>query len=447
MFRLVLKRLVRFIPAFFIIAFAGFLLTNSIPGDPVERILVQRYGAGLQNKLLTENNLRKKLYCDLGLDQPSFYFTLNSYAQSDTLYRIVDPQLRKSGERFCYQYGCTEQVEHYLNWLGNHPSLRSLYIIQDVETAKNVLLKHPAASAQIKTIGNKLLDEISSNKSGWKCYIPTIHFNGLNNRFHTWMFGGTPEQKGLLRGDFGLSYQTGERVNETIWTPLGYSLELILIAMLLAFATGIPLGFYLHRKQSKWRLGALQLFYALPGFLLGTLLIFFFANRGMFYWFPESGLYPTGYVAAEHGLFENWTNALPYMCLPILTLAMGTFSFVSKLTAELSQQEYQKNYIQTALAKGMSKRNIDYKQVLRNIGIPLVTVWVQVLPAAVGGTLVVEMIFQYPGLGKTVYDAVIDKDYPVIIAAFTLSGLLTLLAYLIADVLYLLIDPRTNAKP
>jgi len=134
------------------------------------------------------------------------------------------------------------------------------------------------------------------------------------------------------------------------------------------------------------------------------------------------------------------------MILPISTYALSSFAFVTKLTANISSEELNYNYVRTGLSKGLSIKQVVQKHVFKNTWIPLITIFTQILPAAVGGTLIVELIFNYPGIGKTAYDAVLNNNYPVIVAIFTISGLLTLSSYLFADVLYAFADPKIKMQ-
>lgn len=446
MLSFILKRLLKFIPLFFVISLVGFWLSSAIPGDPVEQVMVKRYGAGLNNNLLQSQQLREKLHHEMGLNRPSFYFTINGWHECDTLHRISNPDVRNVYERLCNQYGCSHQVGEYIAALSSLLENSPHHPLSKTWQPRTLLLKFSELEEPWNSLLNEKFQAITDHKSTWSSFIPTINFHGINNRYHLWLFGGTKELKGLIRGDFGSSYQTGEPVSDFIWIKLGHSLELIFISIFMAYLLSIPMGFYLSRKPSKVLSAGIMALYAIPGFLGGTLLIFFFANKGMIHLFPESGIYPLGYHPEEHHYLTNLWNALPYMVLPILTFAYSAFAFLSKLTTNLSNAELNNEYVRTAITKGRSERSIYYKEILKNIAIPFITVFVQLFPAAVGGTLVIEIVFQYPGLGKTVYEAISNHDYPVVIAAFTLTGLLTLVAYLLADILYAIVDPRIKEK-
>lgn len=458
MLKFVAKRLLRFIPVLFCITLLGFVLTSSMPGDPVEQVLIARYGAGIKDNLLGSQKLKEELRAEMGLNKPLFYFSINAYNSCDTLYKIQSPSKKNAMSRLTDQYGCWPEIESYFEKItsliaNKDPAehhLRSLEIEYDSEGIKNLLQQISEQSAQAARDLETAFSSIKAKKSLPGNYLPTINFHGTDNQYHTWLFGNDKGRNGIIRGDFGLSFQTGEPIDQFIWKKLGYSMELIFFSMILAFALAIPTGMRLSRVKSAKKRDRLAipiyLMYSIPTYLGGTLLIFFFANDQALHWFPESGLYKLGYHPEEHSYFENLAQAFPFMVLPIITFGYSSFAFVSKLTKNIITEELQQDYVRTAMSKGLSLRQAIRKHVLKNTLIPLITLFTQILPAAVGGTIIIEMIFQYPGLGQAVYESALNSNYPVIIAVFTITGMLTLTAYLLADLLYALVNPKLRPK-
>ena len=458
MLKYIIRRLLRFGPILFCITFIGFLLSNGMPGDPVDKILIARHGVSYNNTILNSSALRDQLYREMGLHLPLFYFSFNAYSQCDTLNRISNKARRMAAERMTHNYGCWPQIQSYHQEIKmaidqDDPEINNLKTLLEIPTYKESAEVIDRISQNSPNTGERLkakLDQILEHKSTFGNFIPTINFHGAGNQYHVWLFGNGKERAGLVRGDFGYSLKTGQPIGDFIWKKLGFSLELILISVVVAFVTAIPLGLRLSRIRSTKRKNILTLpiylLYSIPGYLIATLLIFFFANTNVVHWFPESGLYPIGYRPADHSYINNLITGLPYMILPISTYALSSFAFVAKLTANISAEELNYNYVRTALSKGLSIKQVVRKHVFKNTWIPLITIFTQILPAAVGGTLIVELIFNYPGIGKTVYDAVLNNNYPVIVAIFTISGLLTLSSYLFADVLYAFADPKIKMQ-
>lgn len=132
------------------------------------------------------------------------------------------------------------------------------------------------------------------------------------------------------------------------------------------------------------------------------------------------------------------------MILPLVTYTYSSFAFISRIIRSSMLEELGQDYIRTARAKGLSENSVLVKHAFRNSLLPVITMFVSIFPAAVGGSVIVETIFTYPGMGYGSYEAIHNYDYPVIVAIFSLAGIMTMFAYLVADILYALVDPRIS---
>lgn len=249
--------------------------------------------------------------------------------------------------------------------------------------------------------------------------------------------------KDVITFDFGYSYKLGQPINELILDRLPWTLLVTLIALAFGAVIGTMIGAF-----SAWRhgrpsdVGLLSLMIALestPSFWLGMLLIAFFAvQMGVLPSFgaetPASGLDGLARLAdiGEHAI------------LPVLTLSVLAVPSVY-LTMRYSMLTVMgEDFIRTAKAKGLSPRRVLFKHVARNAIIPVVTVLALRAGFAFGGTVIIETVFSYPGLGRLVFDAVSGRDYPVMQATFLVFTLAVLVANLIADLIYPRLDPRAR---
>ena len=132
------------------------------------------------------------------------------------------------------------------------------------------------------------------------------------------------------------------------------------------------------------------------------------------------------------------------MVLPLIAYTYSSLAFLSRLMRVSMLETVHQDYIRTARAKGLSEYQVIYKHALRNALLPIITVFANVFPAAIGGSVILETIFTIPGMGLETYQAIQTQNYPVVIGVFTLTGLLTLIGYLVADVLYAYTDPRIS---
>lgn len=394
MIRYTLQRLLQFIPSFIIITFLGFLLSDYAPVDPAERLTARTIDAGKPLTGAQRDNMLREYRHKLGLDLPMFYISVKSMAECDTLERIPD-----RGER------------------------------DSIRTA------------------------IIATAPSWQNYIPSISFHA-NNRYHQWLFGNGTTTKGVLRGDFGLSYATGQPVSTIISQRIGYTLFFSLGSILLAYLISIPLGVYAAVKKNSWfdRTSSVVLFllYSMPTFWLATLLLMTFANPDVFYWFEASGVKPAQGYPDGANIFEKLYISLPYLVLPMICYTYSSLAFLSRTLRVSVLEQIKQDYITTARAKGLPNNKVVWKHAFSNALLPLITVLANVFPYAIGGSVILETIFTIPGLGFETYRSIISQDYPVIMAMVTLTSVLTMLGLLVQDILYAMADPRisfNNSKP
>ncbi len=247
---------------------------------------------------------------------------------------------------------------------------------------------------------------------------------------------------GLIHLDFGKSVIYNLPVTEFIFERIQWTLLLIGLSLLLSTVFGALLGAVsAYRRNGFWDkslyFGMLTLS-EIPSFIVGLLLLILFAIK--FKWFPLFGAYS---YYAKHGSTLAYVGDIAYHAvLPVLALTVsriGSFYFISRNSVITVLG---KDYIRTAKAKGLPKRRIVTRHALRNAMLPIVTRVFLSIGGMIGGTILVENVFAYPGLGVLMRDAVTDRDYPLIQGLFLVVTLLTLTANLLADFVYKRLDPR-----
>ena len=306
------------------------------------------------------------------------------------------------------------------------------------------LLKSPLSEVE------KCKDDLSIKSTRWRTYIPSLHWYGTKNQYHLWLFGNGNDRKGLLRGDFGISYIDSQPIQDKIWQKVGISFSLSLISIFLAYLISIPIGIYsAYRKDSIADTGMsliLFILYSMPSFFVGTLLLLQFANPDNLAWFPVSGIQDPTYFNAEWSFWQKIKHRMPFLILPIITYTYGSFAFLSRIMRVGMIDIVSQDYIRTARAKGLGEGKVILKHALRNSLLPVITVFAAIFPMAVGGSIIIEVIFSIPGMGVEIYNSILNYDYPMIITVFTLSGFLTMIGYLVSDILYAVVDPRISYK-
>ena len=213
-----------------------------------------------------------------------------------------------------------------------------------------------------------------------------------------------------------------------------------------AYLIAIPIGIYLATHPGSFldRMMSTSLFalYSIPTFWAGTLVLIYLTNNDyLISLFPTRGLYSTA-NDGSWSLLQNWIDIAWHLVAPVMIYTYTSFAFISRQMRAGMIEVVRQDYIRTARAKGLSERVVIYKHALRNSLIPIITLLAGLLPALVGGSLIVEMIFSIPGMGLLSFNALLARDYPVIMGVLTLSAVLTMFGVLFADLLYSMVDPR-----
>jgi peptide/nickel transport system permease protein len=248
----------------------------------------------------------------------------------------------------------------------------------------------------------------------------------------------------LVTFDFGESYKDHRPVITKIAETLPITIQLNLISILLVYLIAIPLGVYsaTHQRSFGDNLTTLLLFllYSLPSFWVAMLLIYFLGGGQWLNWFPVYGISSDGAEQLGWGrwlLDRGWHLVLPVFCLSYAGLAG-----LSRYARAGIIEEVRKDYVRTARAYGFTERTVIYKYTLRNSLIPIVTLLGTLLPAMLGGSVIIERIFSIPGMGRLSFEAILSRDYPLIMGILSIDALLTLVGLIISDILYAVVDPR-----
>ena len=247
--------------------------------------------------------------------------------------------------------------------------------------------------------------------------------------------------------DLGKSFMQNKDVWQLIKDKLPVSVSLGLWTFLLTYLLSIPLGIAKAVREGSRFDTVTTLFvllgYAIPGFVLGVLLIVLFAGGTYLDWFPLRGL-----------VSENWkelawpariADYLWHLVLPLTCFAIGSFAVVTLLTKNTFIEEIRKQYVLVARAKGLSERQVLYKHVFRNALIPIVTGFPAAFVGAFfAGSILIETLFSLDGLGLLSYESLVRRDYPVVLGTLYFFTLIGLVVKLIADLLYVVVDPRVQ---
>ncbi len=248
----------------------------------------------------------------------------------------------------------------------------------------------------------------------------------------------------LAKGDL-VSAKDERPVLKKIAERVPATLLLNVTSMAFVFAFGIPLGVFAARSAGRWpdtfTTFIAFLFIALPGFWISYMLcIWLVKSVGV----PLLGIHTFG--VAYDGVAQEILDRIWHLVLPAFVLGVGGVAVQSRFIRASMIETLGEDYIRTARAKGLPPSVVFYKHALRNSIRPLITSLGYLLPALLGGSVIIETIFAYPGMGRLGYEAVLERDYPVIITLNFVAAILVLLGNLVADLLYPVVDPRVRLQ-
>ncbi|MDW3651790.1 MAG: ABC transporter permease [Bacteroidia bacterium] len=460
MWKYALKRLGIFLPGLLLISMLVFYLSTK---SPVNELASQCNVEAQANFSDYEACLRKNWEIHQ-LDKPLFYFALQSFAEPDTLHLIYDHRQKAAAEELCLRSGDWPRVQNYFlkirqldqvhaqersrmktfssreafsQMKAEIIALRGLGKVEAIKTKLDQIHDFLQKQDSLQILSKELedvrtaLDAIQHSPNNWKSYIPWISWYGTDNRYHNWI-------KGAIQFEWGYSYLDNSPINEEIKKRFWVTFSFALLSTLLVFLISIPLGVWAARNKDKLpdKLSGSILFAldSVPSFWMGLLLLMTFANPYLL------KLFPAEYLVNAPSLLTKIMS----MILPLITYTYGSIAILSRMSRNALLEVSEQDYIRTARAKGLRENQVVWKHGMRNALLPMISLSVYVLPALFSGSVIIEEIFNIPGLGTYIYTAVALNNTPVILAVFSILGFLTLLGYLISDILTYKADPRIN---
>ncbi len=249
----------------------------------------------------------------------------------------------------------------------------------------------------------------------------------------------------VCTGKLGDSFSEKAPVTTVIGQRVGPTLLLSVTSLLLTYFLAVPMGLYSVVRKGKPDEQFLSIFlyilYSVPGFVAGIGLLIIF--------YQYLNLLPPGLHDSAYDSFSYWGkvgDTAKHMILPVVCYTYASLAYLSRFIKANMEEVIRQDYIRTARAKGVSPRNIVLHHAFRNTLIPFVTLLGLSLPGLLGGSIIIEQIFNWPGMGQAFFQSISNRDYPVIMGMVLMFSILTLLGQLIADILYAVVDPRVTLK-
>lgn len=250
----------------------------------------------------------------------------------------------------------------------------------------------------------------------------------------------------MARGEMGRSFARKRPVADVINERVGPTLMLSSTSLVLAYLLSVPMGLYAVARSGKLdeRIMGLALYvlYSFPSFVAALMLQLFVSVR--MGWLPLYGMKSDEYEAMSR-VGQAW-DLIKHAILPVVVFTYGSLAYYTRFIHANMQEVVRQDYIRTAQAKGLGPFAVIVKHAFRNTLIPFVTKIGLSLPSLLSGSVIIEKIFNWPGLGQLYFSAILERDYPVIMALTLIYSVLTLAGQLLADVLYALVDPRVRIE-
>lgn len=429
---------------------AAFAISRLIPGDEAQSMMTLQ---GINPEGPAADGEYRRLYKQLGLDKPAFYFSVVPEFYPDNINSILSPGLRNQTLSLLKQKCRSDDIRQYLaardalvddlkdrdslpedilHTLNFETGISALHNFHEAHKTSHSLISSGSWQTYISSF-----DQMVGNITNF--YLPRLVWHGPSNQFHGWF-------SELVKGNLGLSAKDGRPALKKITSALGWTSVLvffnILITLLIAVPSGLLAGYRKGGAFDRWS-GVLWLaLYSVPVFWLASLLIIFFTREtgsGWYRIFPVPG---TWFINDTSGLSGFLYHNAGQLILPVICLVANDIAQLSKLVRDNVIQQMSQPYVLMAKAKGLSSRQVLTIHMLANALIPVITSVGGRIPASLSGALVVEVIFNIPGMGRLLFDSIRSADWNVVFGVVTVVSCFTVIFMLITDIVYALANPK-----
>ncbi len=444
MFALILNRLLLLIPTLLLILLCTYALSTYVPGDEVA-IRLELLGESSTNNTDRYDDSYRKLERSLGLSGPEFYCSIvpnyhpkNPYDIVPAYSRNILLSLNDQVKDWTKVYNYYETITSILATAQGNPQYRYLRLqlnrmlkIDRVEMLSIVESESHYEDDIVLAI-SKLNEDIGLLTHDQSMVYPVLRWHGTENQFHNWL-------RRFWSGD-NISLLDGVPVSSKVGRSLRWTATLSLLSLFISCALAIGLAMWIERTKNHWSSRVantlLYFFYAMPLFWLATMAIVFLTTDDYGSWthiFPSIGI---RYWELGGSLWSDIGVYGRQLILPLFCMVLASLSYLTRQLVTDVNGQRGKLYATLARAKGVNPKRLRWQHLLPNALMPYITIVTGALPRVIVGSTVIEVIFNIPGTGKLLLDSIYQGDWPVIFSIILLVGLLTVLSYLLADILY-----------
>ena len=454
----ILKRILFFIPTWFLLATLTFSISRCVKGDPLDNLIADTENTKFEDNISSDSYRRNAQ--KWGYDLPVFYADIQASAYPDTLHRIVRKIERETAEQWLLMTGNWQKIQDFRQEIHIFQTkIKNLPPSDTVVRLQNTLLYMliqddtsilsatvdtflaMTKSSHILVAAAEILaqkkDIMLQNEAKMALFIPKITYYGTQNQFHRWFTN-------LLKGNFGTSHRDGKPVFDILIPPLSITFILGSLTLIFSYFVSVPLGLWLvhnHKKRrSSWVRSFLISIYAIPSFAIATISMMLFTTSvyGLKI-FPAIGSIETD---ANDSFFTLFVVYFPHLILPVLCFSTHIIAMLTLQVSQNAEAQSAEDYVKVAKAKGLSAYSVLLWHIFPNTVFPLIALFAQFLPILVGGSLLIEYIFNIAGMGHAAHQAIVSRDYPVFFSIVLLTAFIVSLGNLISDILYKFANPK-----
>lgn len=458
MFRYIVRRVLLIVPTVLIILLFTFWLQSLAPGDQIEAQLTLE-GESSQVGRSNYMDSYKALQKERGLDLPLFFFGVQPSYFPDTLHKIIPKQKRVLLTSLLRQTKDWTTVSAYevglqslmSNLLASDDDVKKIRIeLSKIEQAKS-LSDIKTRCQNLKTIAEdsnyknetleQLFSRVASMKTSTVLSYPRLQWHGWNNQFNRWLGR-------IFNKEENVSLQDGTPVIDKIGKALKWTISMSAITLVLVAIFSLLLGYYKAYYRYRWfdkiSSSILYVLLAVPTFWFASLMVIFFTTPEYGSWtdiFPSIGIKPSFVVRSFWAeLMDNVGQlVLPITCMTIMSLSYLTIQLRSDILNTLSRP-----YMMMARAKGLDEKQVLRNHALPNALLPYFTILTGSIPAIFTGSVIIEVIFNIPGIGRLLLSAVQEADWPVVFTIVIIISFATMVGYLVGDILLVKLFPKTR---
>lgn len=447
-----LKKVLALFLSLWIISLIIFFISKSVPGDTIYEAIGHSYEQPINGNFEAEY---EKIYKRLHFEKPLFYFSIVPRNYPDNMQSIY-PKIHRDWTRAFllkgYNYNEITILKDQLQALHsqysqsrNTKNLRYLAQVFDSrnhsELIENFNILDANQYGQIQDLSNLKSTIINLKPKRSNLVFPKWVWNGAENQYHKWIAT-------LVSGDAGVSYTSQNSVAHKIKRSLVWTVSMVTLSLILSYIFGVLIGMFLARYHDSWIARVIEriLFgiYSVPLFWFATLMLIFFTTDQFGKW---TNIFPT-IAFSPIDLGEPWNVRLSrygsQLILPIFCLVLHNLAFLGSLTKRNMLSKKNAGFVMLAKANGYSKNRIWFSEIFPHARIPLITSFTSALPSAISGSLIIEVIFNVPGMGSLLFMSISLNDWPVVYAIVMLIALVTFICFALAELLYRWADPRIS---